>query len=125
MMLKEILIKLAINAVLLYGVALLTRGRIKFGGIGPVLAAAVFLVPINVFMPDLVRLTGMPATYLHVLAGSIVLNGVVLYALCYLIPGFSVENIGVAIAYLVILGLGSVALNFFLADEIVPGFAAR
>jgi len=122
MMLKEILIKLAINAVLLYGLALLTRGRIKFGGIGPVLSAAIFLVPINVFMRDVIGLAGFADSYLYVFLGSIVLNCVVLCVLSYIIPHFTVESFGVAIAYSVILGMGSVVLNFFLADEIARLF---
>ncbi|MBM3335028.1 phage holin family protein [Candidatus Sumerlaeota bacterium] len=122
MILKEILIKLAVNAVLLYGLAFLTTGRVKFSGIGPIVAAAIFVAPINAFMRDLVGLAGFPDTYVYVFVGSVVLNGVVLYALSCIIPRFTVEGIGVAVAYSLIMGMGSVVLNFFLAAEIARLF---
>lgn len=115
---EHILIKLAANAVLLYGLALLFGGRIKFGGIVPVLSVAIFLVPINVFMREILFAAGIPDQPLHVFVSSVVLNGVVLYALSYIIPRFTVETFRVAVAFAAMLGLISVFLNFFLADQI-------
>jgi len=116
--LKEIGIKLAINAVLLYGLALLCGGRIKFRGLVPVLSVAIFLVPLNVFAPALTRAIGLPDRLAYVFATSVVSNGAMLYALSYAIPRFSVENFRVALAFAAIMGAVSVFLNFFVAERI-------
>jgi uncharacterized membrane protein YvlD (DUF360 family) len=119
MILKLILIKLVVNAALLYGLALLCGGRIRFGGIIPVLSVAIFLVPINVFILDIHEMAGLPEKAGYVFLSSVALNGVILYLLSYIIPRFTVETLGTALAFSTILGIVSVFLNFFLADQIV------
>jgi len=115
---KLILIKLVANAALLYGLALLCGGRIKFRGIVPVLSVAIFIVPLNVFMVELVGLVGITATPLSVFVAAILCNGVMLYALSYIIPRFTVENLPIAIAFAAIMGGVALFLNFFLADQL-------
>ncbi|KPL12025.1 hypothetical protein AMJ85_02240 [candidate division BRC1 bacterium SM23_51] len=118
MTLKLILIKFLANAVLLYGLALLVGGRIRFGGVVPVLSVAVFLVPINVFAPYLSVMVGIPNHPLYLFVSSAVCNGVMLYALSYVIDRFTVENFRVALGFAVIMGAVSLVLNHFLADQI-------
>jgi len=115
---EHIAIKLVANAALLYGLALLCGGRVKFGGAVPVLSVALFLVPINVFIREILLAIGLPDQVHYVFIGSIVLNGVMLYALSYIIPRFTIENFRIALAFAAILGLVSIFLNFFLADQI-------
>jgi len=117
MILNLILMKLAANAVLLYGLALVCGGRIRFGGIIPVLSVAIFLVPVNVFILDIHEAFGLPGQPGYVFLSSVVLNGVILYLLSYVIPRFTVETFGIALAFAALLGLVSVFLNFFLADQ--------
>lgn len=118
MNLEQIAIKLAVNALLLYGLALLCGGRIKFGGIVPVLSVAIFLVPINVFMREILVAVGIPDQVHYVFVASVVLNGVMLYALSYIIPRFTIENFRIALAFSLMLGAVSILLNFFLLEQL-------
>jgi len=118
MNIELVLVKLAINAASLYGLALLFGGRIKFGGIVPVLSVLAFLVPINVFMCDILVAVRLPVQPHYVFFGSVVLSGVVLYGLSYIIPRFTIENFRAALAYSLLLGVVSLFLNFFLADHL-------
>jgi len=115
---KLILIKLAANAALLYGLALMCGGRIKFRGLVPVLSVAIFLVPLNVFMVEIVGLAGLDPRPIYVFAAAVVCNGVMLYALSYVIPQFTVENLPIALAFALLMGAVSLFLNFFLADQL-------
>jgi uncharacterized membrane protein YvlD (DUF360 family) len=118
MKIEQIAVMLAVNAVLLYGLTFLFGGRIKFGGIVPVLSVVVFLVPINVFMREILRVVGLPDQVHYVFLGAVVLNGVMLYALSYIIPRVTVETLGAAVAFSLLMGLVSLFLAFFLADQL-------
>lgn len=115
---KEILIKFAANAVLLYGLALLCGGRIRFRGIGPVIAVAIFLAPINVLVPYVNDVLGIPDRAIYVFLSSVVCHGVVLNALSYSIPRFTVENLRVAIGFSAIMGAVSIFLTYYLPNQI-------
>jgi len=118
MKIEQIAVMLAVNAVLLYGLTFLFGGRIKFGGIVPVLSVVVLLVPINVFMREILRAVGLPDQVHYVFLGAVVLNGVMLYALSYIIPRVTVETLGAAVAFSLLMGLVSLFLAFFLADQL-------
>jgi len=118
MKIEQIAVMLAVNAVLLYGLTFLFGGRIKFGGIVPVVSVVVFLVPINVFMREILRAVGLPDQVHYVFLGAVVLNGVMLYALSYIIPRVTVETLGAAVAFSLLMGLVSLFLAFFLADQL-------
>lgn len=115
---KLLLIKFLTNAVLLYSLALLTGGRIRFRGAFPILSVAIFLVPINVFVRDISVMVGIPDRPLYVFASAVVCNGVMLYALSHVIVRFTVENLRVALGFSAIMGAVCVFLNYFLADQI-------
>ena len=118
MKIEQIAVMLAVNAVLLYGLTFLFGGRIKFGGIVPVLSVVVLLVPINVFMREILRAVGLPDQVHYVFLGAVVLNGVMLYALSYIIPRVTVETLRAAVAFSLLMGLVSLFLAFFLADQL-------
>lgn len=115
---KEILVKLAVNAVLLYGLALICGRRIRFGGLLPVVSVALFLVPINVFIRDIDGLLGIPDRPLFVFISAVVCNGAMLYVLSYIIPRFSVESLRIALAFAALMGAASLFINFFLAEQL-------
>jgi uncharacterized membrane protein YvlD (DUF360 family) len=117
-MLKLYAIKFAINAAMLYGLTFFTGRRIKFTGLYPVLAVALFLAPINVFIREIHVALGVPDTLLYVFISSVVCNGVMLYALAGAINRFQVDNLRTAIGFAAIMGGISLFLNFFLADQI-------
>lgn len=115
----EILVKLATNAVLVYGVALLCGGRIRFRGLAPVVSVAIFLVPVNVFVPHLNSLLGVPDNALWVFVSSVVCTAVILYALSYSIPKFTIDGFGVALAFSALMGAVALFLNYFLAAKLL------
>lgn len=82
------------------------------------LSVVVFLVPINVFIREILRAAGLPDQVHYVFLGAVVLNGVMLYALSYIIPRVTVETLGAAVAFSLLMGLVSLFLAFFLADQL-------
>ena len=115
---KEILVKLAINAVVLYGLALLCGGRIRFRGLAPVISVALFMAPVNVFVPELNALLGIPDRAIWVFLVSVACNGAILYALAATIPKLTVDSFTVAVAFAALMGVASLFIHYFLADQL-------
>jgi uncharacterized membrane protein YvlD (DUF360 family) len=120
MSVEEIVAKFVLNAILLYGLALLTGGRVKFRGAAPIISVAVFLVPINVFIRELAGLAGIPDNAVYIFIAAAVLNGLMLYALAYIINGLEVEDLFTALIFAAIMGGISVLLNFIVIPRLVP-----
>ena len=115
-----LLIKFVLFVVGLAILALLFGGWVKFRGLAPIITVAIFIVPLNVFLPQIGNLIGVPpGRLIPFFIAGVVLNGVAIYALSFAINRFRIENFPAAIAFSVLLSAWSFAVNIHLAERIL------
>lgn len=107
-----------VRAALLSGVALIVVAQLGIGvaahGVGALLAAALVLAAVNLFVRPLVALLTLPLNMLTLGVFSWVVSGLLLWAVSAVVPGFEVRGFLAAVVASAVIGLVSGVLGWML-----------
>jgi putative membrane protein len=109
---KGFLFRLLITALGLWLAATIVPG-VQITGWGALLAAALVLGIVNAVIRPVILVLTLPLTVLTLGLFILVVNGISLYLVAWLVPGFSLSGLGSAILASIVVGLtGWVASTF-------------
>ena len=101
---KGFLFRLLITALGLWLAATIVPG-VQFKGWGALLAAALVLGIVNAIIRPVILILTLPLTVLTLGLFILVVNGISLYLVAWLVPGFSLSGLGAAILGSIVVGL--------------------
>src|SRR5260370_14260001 len=100
---KGFLFRLLITALGLWLAATIVPG-VQFKGWGALLAAALVLGIVNAVIRPVILILTLPLTVLTLGLFILVVNGISLYLVAWLVPGFSLSGLGAAILGAIVVG---------------------
>jgi putative membrane protein len=101
---KGFLFRLLITALGLWLAATIVPG-VEIKGWGALLAAALVLGIVNAVIRPIILVLTLPLTVLTLGLFILVVNGISLYLVAWLVPGFSLSGLGAAILASIVVGL--------------------
>ncbi len=101
---KGFLFRLLITALGLWLAATIVPG-VEFKGWGALLAAALVLGIVNAVIRPVILILTLPLTVLTLGLFILVVNGISLYLVAWLVPGFSLSGLGAAILGSIVVGV--------------------
>jgi putative membrane protein len=101
---RGFLFRLLITALGLWLAATIVPG-VQFKGWGALLAAALVLGIVNAVIGPVILILTLPLTVLTLGLFILVVNGISLYLVAWLVPGFSLSGLGAAILGSIVVGL--------------------
>jgi putative membrane protein len=101
---KGFLFRLLITALGLWLAATIVPG-VQFKGWGALLAAALVLGIVNAVIRPVILILTLPLTVLTLGLFILVVNGISLYLVAWLVPGFSLSGLGAAILGSIVVGV--------------------
>jgi putative membrane protein len=101
---KGFLFRLVITALGLWLAATIVPG-VQFKGWGALVAAALVLGIVNAVIRPVILILTLPLTLLTLGLFILVVNGISLYLVAWLVPGFSLSGLGAAILGSIVVGL--------------------
>jgi putative membrane protein len=101
---KGFLFRLVITALGLWLAATIVPG-VQLNGWGALLAAALVLGIVNAVIRPVILVLTLPLTVLTLGLFILVVNGISLYLVAWLVPGFSLNGLGAAILAAIVVGL--------------------
>lgn len=108
-----LLIRLLLNALVIFFVAHMIRG-VEIKGFGTAIVVSVILGIMNILVRPVLLILTLPITVLTLGLFIFVLNGLLLWAVSTIVPGFAIHSFFAAFLAAFLISLGSLLLSFFL-----------